>query len=283
MKNCLIVLNYNDYNTTEKFLNNILHTSLLDKIVVVDNCSTDSSYSKLQHFNSDLVHVIKTSRNGGYGYGNNFGFRYLKNLYSEDFNLIISNPDVNFDIYEIIVMCKKLSSNACVISPVIKENSCLNRGWKFPTVWQSILQNIPLLNRIKHANTNYDDSYYTDMLTQVDVVSGCFFAIKSSVFEKIRMFDENVFLYYEENIIASKLKDFGYKCYVDNTVSITHSHSVSINQSSSSYNKLKELKKSQWYYHNHYGDASKFSLFVLKISILFVLTLAKIRSLFSNK
>lgn len=40
IENVLVVLNYNDYNTIEKFLNNAIHIESIDKLIVVDNCST---------------------------------------------------------------------------------------------------------------------------------------------------------------------------------------------------------------------------------------------------
>ena len=42
----MIILNYNDYETTDKYLSSIKNYKVLDKIIVVDNNSTDSSYEK---------------------------------------------------------------------------------------------------------------------------------------------------------------------------------------------------------------------------------------------
>ena len=39
-------------------------------------------------------------------------------------------------------------------------------------------------------------------------------------FKKIDYFDENTFLYYEENIIGKKLKDKNLNTYVDNRVQV---------------------------------------------------------------
>ena len=77
MKCGLIVLNYNDFNTTEKLLNAIKNYDALDKIVVVDNKSPDGSFEKLLKFQSDKISVIQSPKNGGYSYGNNFGTKYL--------------------------------------------------------------------------------------------------------------------------------------------------------------------------------------------------------------
>lgn len=96
IENVLVVLNYNDYNTIEKFLNNAIHIESIDKLIVVDNCSTDNSFEKLCAFESEKTDVIKTEKNGGYAYGNNFGVKYAMDKYSPKY-VFISNPDVEFD------------------------------------------------------------------------------------------------------------------------------------------------------------------------------------------
>ena len=43
MKLAVIVLNYNDYETTKDFLGYAKEFKIIDKIIVVDNASTDYS------------------------------------------------------------------------------------------------------------------------------------------------------------------------------------------------------------------------------------------------
>ena len=61
-----IILNYNDAPTTINLVERISFFSLLDFVVVVDNCSTDDSWTLLQSCASDKVRVVKSPRNGGY-------------------------------------------------------------------------------------------------------------------------------------------------------------------------------------------------------------------------
>lgn len=62
MKNFLIVLNYNDAETTLEFVEMAKMCNAIDKIVVVDNCSTDYSLSKLTCLKSDKIDVIQTDK-----------------------------------------------------------------------------------------------------------------------------------------------------------------------------------------------------------------------------
>ena len=65
------ILNYNDFETTQKLVEKMRRFSIIDHIVVVDNHSTDDSYDKLCLLEDEMVIVIQTPKNGGYGYGNN--------------------------------------------------------------------------------------------------------------------------------------------------------------------------------------------------------------------
>ena len=102
----------------------------------------------------------------------------------------------------------------------------------------------------------YQAEHYQKETSLVDVVSGCFFLINGHVLKEIGYFDENVFLYYEENILASKLKKVKKKTVIANHIEVIHNHSVSIDKSLRKYKKTKALKKSQEYFTKEYLDAS---------------------------
>ena len=72
LKTGLVVLNYNDYKTTIKLIQMIKNYDSIDLIVVVDNCSTDKSYKKINEYTNNKVKLLKSDKNGGYAYGNNF-------------------------------------------------------------------------------------------------------------------------------------------------------------------------------------------------------------------
>ena len=65
----LVVLNFNDFDTASEFLARVSSYSNLDKIVVVDNHSTDGSFERLSDFRSEKIHVICAPDNGGYSAG----------------------------------------------------------------------------------------------------------------------------------------------------------------------------------------------------------------------
>jgi len=46
MKTGFIIINYNDFDSTKKLIDNIKNYSVIDKIIVVDNNSTDDSKTR---------------------------------------------------------------------------------------------------------------------------------------------------------------------------------------------------------------------------------------------
>ena len=91
-----VILNYNDANTTISLVKKIEKYESIDYIIVVDNCSTDDSLVKLETLSNSKVKICESPKNGGYGFGNNFGVQFAKDYYSAKYALI-ANPDVEFD------------------------------------------------------------------------------------------------------------------------------------------------------------------------------------------
>ncbi len=276
MKNCVVVLNYNDYENTELFLSSISEYDSVDFIVVVDNNSTDNSFFKLKKFESSSVAVVSADKNGGYGYGNNFGFKYLREMFGLDFKVIFSNPDIEITEDSLKLIFNNIGESVGAVGPVVFEDGSLNRGIKNSTVFKSILSNIPMLSRVLFSKLyKYNDSVYDNAIVNVDLVSGSIFGISAKVFDSVGMFDENVFLYYEENILAYKLKQINNQSIIVTSASALHHHSVSVDKNISSYRKLVILKESQLYYHRTYEKSNKFLMLLLDLSIKLLLMIYK--------
>ncbi len=116
----VVVLNYNDSDTTMAFVESIKDYRIIDKIVVVDNASTDASFAELLTLTNAKIDVIKTDKNGGYGYGNNWGIRYACEKYKLN-QVIISNPDIEVSEGTIKQCLRVLQTykNTAVVAPVM--------------------------------------------------------------------------------------------------------------------------------------------------------------------
>ena len=280
MKNAIIILNYNDWENTKLLVQDIKGYKTLNYIVIVDNKSTDDSLEKLKVLENDKIILLEAKENKGYAAGNNIGIQYaIEKLKVE--NIIISNPDIIVREKDLEVLLSDLEKeNVSVIAPVVVEPMGISRGWHLPTFLSELFANIPFIKRFEFSILAYPkDNYKTD-LTKVDVVKGCFFIIKKEALEAVGYFDEHTFLYYEEIILAKKLKDSGYTTYVDNRVSVKHALDQSISKSVRRIDKFKLLKESQLYYEKEIVKRNVFAILILRICAYFYLFGLQIENIF---
>ena len=194
------------------------------------------------------------------------GCKYLIDKY-KSLNIVISNSDIIIESeLDIKDLNSYISTKNVIVGPTIIQGNDLNRGFKIPTPWQDIKQNIVFFGkRVLAKELSYPDNYYHKDISKVDTVSGCFFMISSKHLEDMGYFDENVFLYYEENIMGIKTKKLGKNIIVCNNVDVIHDHSVSIDKSLKRIKKYDILKTSQEYFEKIYNGANKIELFFLKV------------------
>ncbi len=277
-----IIINYNSSKDTINLLNAIKNFDILDLIVVLDNNSTDNSYEILKQYENDKIKVIKTETNKGYGAGINFASNYLlKEL--NDAYIIISNSDIeiksNEDIKTLINRFK--DNNIAVVGPTIIEDNKLSRGWKNSSPFYDGLCNLPLISRIFRDNSKYKNNYYNKDITDVEIVNGCFFIFDGTYANNL--FDENMFLYYEENVLYKKMNNLNKQIVIDNTVKIFHHHSKTISKNVNRINKYKILKSSQYYFQKKYNNANLISRIWLKVTAFISLIILHIRCIFNKK
>ena len=275
MKNAIIILNYNDSDNTKKILKKIKNYKILDYIIVVDNKSTDDSLKKLKNFENEKIKIIPALENKGYAAGNNVGIKYVLENFKVE-NIIISNPDIIVEEETISQLLNHLKKKElAVIAPVVKEPNAISRGWRLPTFFSELVANRYEMNLLA-----YQEEDYQKELTQVEVVKGCFFIIKKEALEAIGLFDEHMFLYYEEIIMGKKLKAKNLKTYIDNKSTVIHALSQSVDKSVKKINKFKYLKESQYYYEREINKMGRFKLFILRLFYYLYLGTLKMTLLF---
>ena len=179
------------------------------------------------------VSVIQSGRNGGYSFGNNVGIRWLIEHHRPDI-IGIANPDVIFDgafVGKIKQVFAEHPDYAVLTGIQLKPSGEIgdNPFWEdestpssmFAHVLKGIflrtsdLRNASYLEGIRHSPRE---------LNPVWAVEGSLFFVRREDFEAAGLFDENVFLYYEEHILAFKLSRMGRKTGVINTISFVHAH-----------------------------------------------------------
>lgn len=235
MKNiACVILNYNDYRTTINLVKRIKDYKIFDKILIVDNKSTNDSFKKIKEkfLNENKIVVISSPKNGGYGYGNNFGVNYAYAHFKSKY-VVISNPDVSFTndaVKKLIDVAE--NTNAAIVSGVqnINRIAIKDKAWKIPSAFESVFLNTKFSEFFK-KDIYYPEKYFNSELSEVECVPGAMFLLDVNKFLKVGGYDEDFFLYYEETCLGIKLKRKSFKTFLVNDVKYDHLHSVSIDQS----------------------------------------------------
>ena len=281
----IVILNYNNADEIIQYIKQLdKQKNVFLQFVVVDNCSPDQSFEKLEKYYSgyENVHVLKTEKNGGYGYGNNWGIRYTDDLDCE--YIVISNSDIIIEddclIHKLIESYNKVSEIAFA-SPLMLLNGkkAYLPAWKLPTVLFDLLSCDFILQRVAARLVKYSLPENSGQY-QVDCLPGSFFMGKRSVFLDDLLFDERAFLYGEENILAFKVKSKGLKNYLVTSIEFNHLDSGTISNNYKKYEMFDILFDSKKVYYKYYSD-KKFMLPILSMGKIWMKT--EIRIIFGLK
>lgn len=272
-----IILNYNSIKDTKELVNDLQKNNEIDKIVIVDNNSTDDSFVRLKRNFRDYkdVFIIKTNENLGYSYGNNYGAKFLLNNFNPEY-ILISNPDVkipkNF-VNSMINYLENDSNLAAVTGLMLDYRKKLNFSqiaWKIPNLIDYTILNLEVLiklyNPIKYHYLDFMGN--NKGLSYVECLPGSCFVIRSEILRKIGFFDENVFLYCEEVILGKNIQNLGLTNGLSFNEFFVHKHLKKRSLNAEMKNYL-ILYKSRFYYILTYTKLGKlFSpIFLLTISL----------------
>lgn len=269
-KIAVVILNYNSSLLTIENVRQIKKLSNKLQIVVVDNKSTDNSVAEL---NSKLcsysnTQIIPNDMNRGYAAGNNVGINYVIENLNNVTAIAICNPDIiipDLDVlrkmYYAIANNKKLGAvtvQTIYNGKINEPNEC---AWKYFALVRLLLNSSILFGRQIRHNRYECFELNTDGVGYVDVVQGCFFMCGTKVLKSINGFDENTFLYSEEQILAKRLNRVGYVNGVIPTKFIYHNHQEK-DKSLISYDKkvfdIKCFFESRKYFVKNYMDLTPF-------------------------
>jgi GT2 family glycosyltransferase len=268
----VVVLNYNDSDTTINMVNSIKDYLSIDYILIIDNKSTDDSLVKLQELSCEKIHVVETKYNGGYGYGNNFGIIYSMDILKSDYVLIV-NPDVCFSEKTVMALERALvDNNVGVVTAFMKSPDGTRSplaAWKIPTITQYLFSNT-FLGKIPAKL--FGTSEYKDLLTwdkqavEVECVPGSMIMVNAKIMREYGMYDNGIFLFCEETVLGIKLRNNGIKTLLLPTEEFIHHHSVSIDKTfRSNIKKLKLMWTSRIYVLINYYKINTIILIIAKL------------------
>ena len=189
----IVMANYNGYDFTKVAVESLLTVEYANKIiVVVDDCSTDDSYSKLQKL--DNIILLKTEKNSGLDAAFNVGIRYALDNVAEYVFLVQNDTD-------------RFSKN--ILNSAIE---CFESDPKIGLVGPSVTDKFEQSRWSEKGKKLFD--------TAINTSEG--FVIKREVFEKIGLFNEGLVVYFEDLDFIIRMRKKGYITVHDSKSSFLH-------------------------------------------------------------
>lgn len=223
----IIIVNWNSdkllLECVKSIENAINYLFKLNKLIIVDNNSQDSSLSGIEDLDLPLS-VIRNKVNLGFSKACNQG---AKN--SEADFILFLNPDTklfNNSLSEpILFLSKEENKNVGIVGVQLKDEfGNISRNCaRFPTPYNLIYASLGL-DKIfpkifpPHFMVEWDhkESRF------VDQVMGSFFFVRRSLFNQLQGYDERFFVYYEDLDFSYRASKLGYKSYYLASAQIYH-------------------------------------------------------------
>ena len=254
MKNILnkitiVLISYNSSKKLKKFIKNIPKET---KVFIIDN-SKDFILKKI--FKNKKNVEIFFKKNEGYGSSINYAAKKISTPY-----FLVVQPDVEGikknSLMYFYKYAKKIDNNFSVIGP-------------------------HFLNASKKGHYQTNLKY---KIKEIHNVHGSTMFFNKKIFMKIKGFDKNIFLYWEETDYTKRANKMGYKAYQLNKVKVKHEKGKAVQVNShKDYENLRNLYiwhfiwSKFYYFKKHYSKIFAIIYFIpILIRILFRMFIYKI-------
>ncbi|MEN8124079.1 MAG: glycosyltransferase family 2 protein [Bacteroidota bacterium] len=217
IKLSVIIVNYNVRYFLEQCLISVNEAckDLSSEIIVIDNNSSDDS-CRMINKRFPKVNLICNKQNIGFGKANNLAISKAKGEY-----LLILNPDTFLaeDILQKIIDFAEKKDDFGALGVKMIDG----KGMFLP----ESKRNIPTIKIAIKKIAGYSKDYYANHIDKnkngkIEILTGAFMLLKRSVFNEIKGFDEDYFMYGEDIDLCYKILNKGYQNYYFGKSSIIH-------------------------------------------------------------
>ena len=198
----VIIVSYNTKDMTLECLRSVYEqtTDISFEVIVLDNASEDGSAEAIKELFPELQ-LIKCSENLGFARANNEVAKGARGHY-----LLLLNPDtvvLDGAIQKLYQFALSLPDHSIYGGRTLFADRSLNPAscWRQQTLWGLVCYSVGLTSLFRRSllfDTEGYGSWTRDSVREVDIVSGCFLLIERSLWEQLRGFDSNFFMYGED-------------------------------------------------------------------------------------
>jgi N-acetylglucosaminyl-diphospho-decaprenol L-rhamnosyltransferase len=214
----IIIVNWNSGRQLHDCLESIITTNRdsfdLSRVVVIDNASSDGSVEALECMSLPLT-VIHNSENRGFAAACNQGAKASTADY-----LLFLNPDTRLFANSLVkpIQFMQKSKNKkigiCGIQ-LVDEQGCVSPTCtRFPTPILFFYEMLGLTYLFpKRFSSYFMNQWEHTNSREVDHVIGAFYLVRRPVFESLRGFDEDFFVYLEDLDFSYRAHQIGWSSY----------------------------------------------------------------------
>lgn len=277
----IIIVNYRGWKALDECLESIeviISRTLTFEVIIVDNFSNDGQFPVFKQKYSKFTFIENTGNNG-FSNGCNFGasiatgnhFLFLNPDTKLTFEALetllqtaISHPEIG------ILSCLQINEN----DVFYKQNNIFPALGRFLGISRSLFRKLHEANLDKRFN-NDNDLFYPDWVT------GAVVFINREWFTKIKGWNEDYWLYFEDVDLCKKTSDCGAKVAVTRKATIFHQHGGAsrLNIKTKALTKTEVIISKHVYISNQFS--SRIKLYLHCLLILGVLSEKIILSLLS--
>ena len=260
VKYVFVVLVYKNILDLQECIESIQAKVKSNQIIVVNVYFDDKTMQKAKEIADKYFVDFINIDNKGYSFGNNRGIEYARKAYDFEF-VIVSNPDVTIEKFNDLDFSTSFKYD--IIAPEIISAS----GRKQNPM--AITQNL-FGQWLEYMGFKYNLKYLTYIGILISKIIRCIFLLvkknhvcrifgahgsfvilsRKAVNRLYPIYDENIFLFAEESVLAMKARKANLlTCYYPK-ISINHKEDGSMKLSNLVLND--ELKKANIYYYEHY-------------------------------
>lgn len=289
----IIIVNYETYDLTKQTVNSVIDKKheFSFEIIVVDNCSKDSSYNKLKstfkkEIENNLVKFIANDRNDGFAVANNICIKIAKGNF-----ILLLNSDTFVEdqtIETTLSYIKKNNDVGAIGCKVVLPDGTLDKACRrsFPEPKNSfyrlfgLSKLFPNNKKFNEYNLSYLD---INGIYEIDSLVGAFMLVRKVAIDQVGLLDEDFFMYGEDIDWCYRIKEAGWKIIYYGKSEIIH-----YKGSSSKKKKLKliyEFYRAMYlFYNKHYrSEYSIATTIVTYIGIGFIFFLKTLLNIFKTK
>ncbi len=273
----VILVSYNTKDMTRECLESVYRFTkdIEFEVFVVDNNSKDGSAEMIER-EFPQVRLIRNPDNKGFGAANNIAIRKssAKYIFCLNTDTLLLNNSIK-EFFDFMEKSENENVGACGCQLLDKDMKlqhsygCLPRISRIVLTLFGVAQIFPKWYKKKYFHSPYEND--TEPY-EVEYVTGADLFMRKSVLDRVGIFDENFFMYFEESELQKRMHEIGYKSIMLPKLNIVHY--CGMPNENVPLAKVKIFRTSEFYYYEKCNG---------KIARLFVKMLYLIRYLFCIK